>query len=226
MNYIKIDTEDVCNGNGLRVVTWLSGCNWHCYNCQNSQTWNENNGILFDELAKEKIFNELNKDYISGLTLTGGDPLHENNLNGVLDLVFEINHLYNETQDVVFEPQYIVSNESTDHNMLLKNSDKIPILSKQEKSKTIWLYTGYTWEEIMDYTTPFESVTDTPIDKISYNYNMFKRKQIIRQCDVLIDGRYVDSLRDVTLKWRGSSNQRVIDVQKSLQQNKIVLYCD
>ena len=86
MNYLQITHEDVCNGVGLRVVLWLSGCSHHCYNCQNPQTWNPDSGIQFDESAKQEIFTELSKDYISGITFSGGDPLHENNLDEVLFL--------------------------------------------------------------------------------------------------------------------------------------------
>ena len=53
-----------------------------------------------------------------------------------------------------------------------------------------------------------------------------KRKEIISLCNIVIDGEYIDEQRDITLKWRGSSNQRVIDVKQSLNQNKVVLYCD
>lgn len=90
MNYLQITHEDVCNGEGLRVVLWLSGCSHHCYNCQNPQTWNPDSGIPFDKSAKQEIFDELSKDYISGITFSGGDPLHENNLDEVLKLVQEI----------------------------------------------------------------------------------------------------------------------------------------
>ena len=51
------------NGDGLRVVLWLSGCSHHCYNCQNPQTWNPDSGIPFDESAKQEIFNELSEKY-------------------------------------------------------------------------------------------------------------------------------------------------------------------
>ncbi len=177
MNYIKIDTEDVCNGDGLRVVLWLSGCDHHCYNCQNPQTWDVNSGILFDESAKEELFRELNKDYISGLTLTGGDPLHEANLDGVLNLVNRIRLSCGNT-------------------------------------KTIWLYTGYTWEEI----------NNTTILDVSNLGKSYKKLKVVSLCDVLVDGRYIDSQRDITLKWRGSDNQRVIDINKSLQEGKIILW--
>jgi len=86
-------------------------------------------------------------------------------------------------------------------------------------TKTIWIYSGYTWKQIMNpiITDDFNPIRDEVIKK---------RKNIISKCDVLVDGRYVENQRDVTLKWRGSSNQSVIDVKKSLQQNKVILYCD
>lgn len=166
------------NGDGLRVVLWLSGCSHHCYNCQNPQTWNPNSGIPFDESAKQEIFNELSKDYISGITLSGGDPLYENNLSEVLSLVGKIRNLF--------------------------------------QNKTIWLYTGYLWENLININCPLDSEWE----------NRILRKSIIELCDVLIDGEYIDERRDITLKWRGSSNQRVIDVKQSLAQNKVVLYCN
>ena len=82
--------------------------------------------------------------------------------------------------------------------------------------KTIWLYTGYTYLELL---LPY--YTNKPMSEIEQ-----KRWDILSKIDILIDGRYIDSQRDVSLKWRGSSNQRVIDVKKSLQENKITLYCD
>lgn len=193
MNYIKIDTEDVCNGDGLRVVLWLSGCSHHCKGCQNSQTWDTKSGVPFDESAKEEIFKELNKDYISGITLSGGDPLNEANLDGVLGLVNQIRLLF--------------------------------------PNKSIWLYTGYEVIGIEDglFVLSPNVITDKvlePKEMANRITEDIKRSDIIKNCDVLIDGRYVEEKRDITLKWRGSSNQRVIDVQKSLQQNEIVLHCD
>lgn len=178
INYHNITHDDMNNGDGLRVVLWLSACSHHCYNCQNPQTWNPNGGILFDESAKQEIFNELSKDYVSGITFSGGDPLHENNLDEVLKLVQEIRTSFPE--------------------------------------KTIWLYTGYKFEKIM---------IPLMINKIP-TLEEDKRISIIRLIDILVDGEYVDEQRDITLKWRGSSNQRVIDTKQSLEQNKIVLYCN
>lgn len=90
--------------------------------------------------------------------------------------------------------------------------------------KTIWLYTGYELNQIMSIkvTQPFFSCQDLE-SKIQ---NVLKRQEIIKMCDVVVDGEYIDEQKDLTLRWRGSKNQRVIDVQKSLAQNKVVLYCD
>lgn len=181
MNYHNITYPDMNNGDGLRVVLWLSGCSHYCYNCQNPQTWDANSGIPFDESAKEELFRELDKDYISGLTLTGGDPLFEANLDGVLDLVNEIRHSF--------------------------------------PNKTIWLYTGFRWEELMKN---FNQYKYTPF---SYGADEWlTRYEIISQCTVMVDGKYIDSQKDITLHWRGSSNQHVIDIKQSLQKRKIILW--
>ena len=183
INYHNITHDDMNNGDGLRVVLWLSGCSHHCYNCQNPQTWNPDSGIPFDESAKQEIFNELSKDYISGITFSGGDPLHENNLDDVLKLVQEIR------------------------------------ISFPEKS--IWLYTGYNFDllnsKYNEYKyTPFAANAD----------EWLTRWEIISNVNVLVDGEYIDEQRDLTKKWAGSSNQRVIDVQQSLTHNKVLLYCN
>ena len=177
MNYHTITYPDQNNGDGLRVVLWLSGSSHHCYNCQNPQTWDVNSGIPFDESAKEELFRELDKDYISGLTLSGGDPLHEANLDGVLDLVNEIRLSF--------------------------------------PNKSIWLYSGYDYQEVM---------RQLPNLATKENYNMYKRQQIIKQCTVMVDGRYIDSQRNPSKKWAGSNNQHVIDIQQSLQKGEIVLW--
>lgn len=202
INYHNITYPDMNNGGGLRVVLWLSGCSHKCEGCQNPQTWDANSGILFDESAKEELFRELDKDYISGLTLSGGDPLFEGNLGDVLDLVTEVNKRYNTTR-------YIDENNQNNHNILNTNAYEIRLSSPH---KTIWIYSGYTWEEILDEEYNFLEMHDT------------LRKAIIAQCNVFVDGQYKESQRDITLPYRGSKNQRLIDVQQSLQEGKIVLW--
>lgn len=185
MNYHTITYPDQNNGDGLRVVLWLSGCSHHCYNCQNPQTWNPGSGILFDESAKQEIFNELSKDYISGITFSGGDPLHEQNLDEVLKLVQEIRISY--------------------------------------PDKTIWLYTGFEWNSLMSKICQ-STFPDKDSEHIIEIHK--KRQEIISLCNIVVDGEYIDEQKDLTLKWRGSSNQRVIDVKQSIKQGKVVLYCD
>lgn len=211
INYHNITYPDMNNGSGLRVVLWLSGCSHHCKGCQNPQTWDVNSGIPFDEEAKEELFRELDKDYISGLTLSGGDPLNEANLDSVLDIVSEFNKRYKLPQDIVY-------NKENNHNMLIGNANKTRL---SLTSKSIWLYTGYTWEDIWNES---KIIIDDYTLKTYEDYQ--KRQQIISKCDILIDGRFIESQRDVSLKWRGSSNQRVIDIKKSLTEGKAVLYCD
>lgn len=206
MNYLKIDKEDVCNGEGLRVVLWLSGCSHKCKGCQNPQTWDANSGIPFDESAKEELFRELDKDYISGLTLTGGDPLFEGNLDDVLDLVTEVNKRYN-------TPQNIDSNNTNNHNILNADDNKIRLSSPK---KSVWLYTGFTYEEIMKYEYGTSYINNVNCEAL--------RQAIFCQCDVVVDGKYIDSKRDLTLQYRGSDNQRLIDIQRSLQKGEIVLW--
>lgn len=160
MRYHNITKDDMLNGEGLRVVLWLSGCEHHCPHCQNPITWDENNGLLFDEAAKEEIFTQLEKDYISGLTLSGGDPLHPANREEAAAFAREVRERFPE--------------------------------------KTIWLYTGYTWEEMCNW-------------------------EIVNYIDVIVDGRFIEELKDNTLKWCGSSNQRIIDVPQTLALGNIVL---
>lgn len=177
MNYHKIEKFSTSNGTSIRVVLWCSGCSLHCRECQNPQTWDATSGILFDNQAKEEIFEQLSKPYIAGLTLSGGHPLEDYNVEEIYKLVKEV-------------------------------KEKFP-------KKTIWLYTGFIWEYI------FPAVT---LDELNI-YNTY-RQEIVRLCDVVVDGPYIDSQRDITLKWRGSKNQRVIDVQETLKNKRIVLFCD
>lgn len=168
MNYHNITKEDMNNGDGIRVVLWVAGCDHHCKGCQNRQTWDYNSGIEFDDEAKKELIEALSKPYIKGLTLSGGDPLC-----------------------------------AADNNFFFFLCD----LKRQFPNKDIWLYSGYTIEEIL-------------------KDNNVLKSNILLLCDVLVDGRYIEKKRDITLKWRGSSNQRVIDIQKTIAQKKIVLYCD
>lgn len=178
MNIAGIDYESVKDGDGVRTTIYVSGCSHNCYNCHNPQTHDVNYGVPFTEKLQNEIIENIKKrPFISGITWSGGDPLHENCLDDVL-----------------------------------KFTNKIRLLMPE---KTIWLYTGYFYEEI-----------DINIDWDNDDMPWQKRRDIIYRCDVLVDGRYIDSQRDISLRWRGSSNQRVIDLNKTLQQEEVVLYCE
>ena len=161
MRYHNITKDDMLNGDGLRVVLWVAGCSHCCRECQNPQTWDPNGGIPFDQAAREELFEQLGKTYISGVTFSGGDPLHKNNITEITRLAKEIR-------------------------------EKFP-------DKTIWLYTGSSWESI-------------------------QKEEIVRYLDVCVDGEFIVEQMDTSLKWKGSANQRVIDVKKTLAAGKVVLH--
>lgn len=97
-------------------------------------------------------------------------------------------------------------------NLIFKVKEKFP-------SKTIWLYTGYSFNDLKEMYQTLRFAFN-PSNEWLVRWN------IIKMCDVLVDGEYIDEQRDVTLKWRGSKNQRVINIPETLKQNKVILYCD
>lgn len=166
MNYHNITHDDMNNGDGLRCVLWVAGCNHHCKDCQNPITWNPDDGLFFGTDAQVEIYREMCKPYISGLTLSGGDPFYPGNRIAICGLCRWIKEAF--------------------------------------PDKTIWVYTGYTWEEI------------TAKDFFPY--------PLTRYIDVLVDGVFIPELKDNTYHWAGSTNQRVIDVQKSIKEGSVVSY--
>lgn len=161
MKYIKISKCDIANGPGVRTVLWVSGCNHHCKNCHNPDTWDYDAGQEFNEATHDYLFECLSKSYIQGITFSGGDPLYPENRQGVINLIKEI------------------------------RSD-LP-------SKDIWLYTGYTWEQV---------------------------KHLDLDVDVLVDGPFIEQEKDISLLFRGSKNQRLIDVKKTKEHDRIVIYTE
>mgnify|MGYP001775519810 CR=1 FL=1 len=179
MNYAQMRSMDISNGEGIGVSLFVQGCDFHCKNCFNSETWDFSKGQEWNEKTKNQFLKLVEKPFIQRVSILGGEPLHPKNVQNVLKIVDEIRVSY--------------------------------------PTKNIWLYTGYTWEQIM-----YPIVTDDL--NLERDCIIKARKELVSKCDVLIDGRYVDKLRDVSLHWRGSSNQRVINVQETLKQNKIILW--
>lgn len=216
MRYAQIRSMDISNGEGVGVSLFVQGCDKHCFNCFNSETWDFNGGKEWTEETKNKFMELIDRPYIRRISILGGEPLAEQNLDDILSLIKEIREKYPISQNP--------NSENIGKSRVLEdeNSNEIRI-SFPEKS--IWLYTGFQWNYIMNY----QPVETDDFDYIEESYNdrlMEKRKQIISLCNVVVDGEYIDEQKDLTLAYRGSKNQHVIDVKQSLAQNKMVLYCD
>lgn len=156
MNYHEIEKCSISNGTGFRTVLYVSGCSLHCKGCFNSETWDKNSGKLFDDDAKQELFESLNHPYVKGLTLTGGHPLEPYNLPDIVDLMKEI-------------------------------KTRFP-------DKDIWVYTGRTMNSLQ---IPTRNIEQTYLQRV------------LECADVIVDGPFIESKKDITLKFRGSSNQNI-----------------
>lgn len=208
MRYASIRSLDISNGEGVGVSLFVQGCDRHCFNCFNSETWDFNGGKEWTEETKNKFIELINRPYIRRISILGGEPLAKQNLDDVLSLIKEIREKYPISQNP--------NSENIGKSRVLEdeNSKEIRI---SFPTKTIWLYTGYSYSEIFRGQSLCLS---------QEGLNNFKRREIIKQCDVLVDGEYLDEQKDLTLKFKGSKNQNCIDVKQSLAQNKMILYCD
>lgn len=173
MKYAKIKKCDVANGPGVRVSLFVSGCNHHCKNCFNREAWDFNYGEDFTENEQNEIIEDLKPEYITGLTLLGGEPFERINQEGLVPLVKKVKQTY--------------------------------------PDKKIWCYTGFTFDK---------QILGEMIEK----ENRQTTKEMLDNIDYIVDGRFVEELKNPSLRFRGSSNQRIIDVKKSLAQNEVVLW--
>lgn len=169
MNYADIKKIDVANGEGVRVSVFVSGCNHHCKGCFNQCAWDFNYGKEFSEKEEQQIIDYMNHDYISGLSLLGGEPLEPRNQEGLLPLVKKV-------------------------------KEKFP-------NKDIWCYTGFDFEKDV-------------VEKMAKNNET--TRELLKYIDIIVDGKFEEDKKDLKLQFRGSSNQKIVDVKKSLQTGKIV----
>ncbi len=171
MFYSDIKTCDIANGPGVRVTIFVSGCTHHCKGCFNEVTWNFQYGREFTEDTIEEILQALAPDYITGLTLLGGEPLEYVNQKGLLPLVRAVKDQY---------PQ-----------------------------KDIWCYSGYLFDEqiVKDFCNRWEET-----------------RELLGYLDVLVDGKFIEEQKNISLQFKGSENQRIIRVQESLKSGQIVLW--
>ena len=169
MNYADIEKIDVANGEGVRVSVFVSGCNHHCKGCFNQCAWDFNYGKKFTEKEEQQIIDYMNHNYISGLSLLGGEPLEPKNQEGLLPLVKKV-------------------------------KEKFP-------DKNIWCYTGFDFEKDI-------------VEKMAKNNET--TKELLKYIDIIVDGKFEEDKKDLKLQFRGSSNQKIVDVKQSLQTGQIV----
>ncbi len=169
MNYALIRKNDIANGVGVRVSLFVSGCRHHCKGCFNPEQWRFDYGRPFTEETIEEILCALDHDYITGLSLLGGEPMEPENQEGLLRLVKAV-------------------------------KTRLP-------QKTIWCYSGFTFEKDLLPLRVGEPET---------------LRALLSHIDVLVDGKFVEDLKDPTLLFRGSANQNLIDVKASLAEGHMV----
>ncbi len=169
MKYATIKTHDVANGPGVRVSIYVSGCNHHCKGCFNPETWDFNYGKEFNQETIDTVLEAMNKDYIEGITVLGGEPLDPANQNEVATLIKQVKEKY--------------------------------------PAKSIWCFTGFDFER----------------DVMDKMYKQFDTtREIIDNLDVLVDGEFKQEKKNLSLRFRGSENQRIIDVPKTLETGEII----
>lgn len=161
MNYGKINYTDIANGLGVRVSLFVSGCRNKCEGCFNRESWDFNFGKKFTISTLTDLLLALDKPYISGLTILGGDPLEPENLPMVTSICRTIKTI--------------------------------------NDSKNIWIYTGYLYED-------------------------FQNLELFDYVDVVVDGKFIESEKDISLQFRGSKNQKIVDVKRSKMENEVKLW--
>lgn len=185
MKYASIRKIDISNGPGVRVSIFTQGCLHRCKGCFNEETWSLTGGKLWTKETNDHILELLDSPNISGLSILGGDPFM----------------MYN------VEPSMSLESDSL-YDLLKRAKDKYP-------EKSIWLWTGYVWEDFRPYRF---------FNKKRSTFFGLRVQEVLKYIDVIIDGKFDQSLYDPRLKYMGSSNQRVIDVKKSLKRKKLCLY--
>ena len=218
MYYGNMKYNDIANGIGVRTSLFVSGCRHHCKGCFQPQTWDFDYGKPFTKEEEEKIAASLREDYVAGLTVLGGEPMEAENQEALYPFLKRIRQ---EFQD-----------------------------------KSIWIYTGYLWEELTaeaPHAEGSESVEAQPAEgnesvkaqpeegsvqteaqpaegnpqKIFLEHRRYCRCKwtlpLLRLIDILVDGEFHEAEKDLSIRFRGSRNQRLIDVKESLARREVVL---
>ena len=169
MNYAGIKYCDIANGTGCRTVLFVSGCRNACKGCFQPQTWDFGYGEPFDEKVQEEVLKSLEPDYITGITVLGGEP---------------------------FEPE--------------NQKELVPFMRKvvaRYPNKNVWAFTGYIYDK--DLVAGGRRHTEDT-------------DELLSMIDVLVDGPFQEDKKDITLKFRGSSNQRILDLKETIRTGNII----
>ncbi len=172
MYYGELKKCDIADGEGVRVSLFVSGCRNHCRDCFQPETWDFCFGQPFTEETEREIYAELEKSYVNGLTLLGGDPLEPENQRALLPMLLHIHRAF--------------------------------------PGKNVWCFTGYVLEEPDRFTGAHPNCEVT--------------EEFLSYIHILVDGPFIAEEKDISLQFRGSRNQRVIDMNGSRQAGKIVLW--
>ena len=164
MRINRIKDNDIANGFGITMSLWTQGCPHHCKGCFNGETWSFTDGEEFTEEKLNYIIENIDKHNVKRvLSILGGEPLCDENVEGVLQVC------------KIFKEKY--------------------------PEKKIYIWTGYTWE----------------------NFNELQR-EVLKYIDVLVDGKFEEDKKNISLTLRGSTNQRIINVKETLKENKLILF--
>lgn len=164
MRYSSIRKMDVSNGQGIGVSLFVQGCHFHCKGCFNPETWDFNSGKEWTKEIEDKFLSLANHEYIQRVSILGGEPLCDENIETVSALINKIRDLF--------------------------------------PNKKIWIYSGYTWENLVT----------------------LRKHEFIKEADVLVDGSFQLDKQDIYnehIVFAGSTNQRVIDIKKSICNNEL-----
>ncbi len=173
MYYGAIKYNDIANGEGVRTTLFVSGCRNRCKNCFQQQTWAFDYGEPFTDAVMKNILESLDNDFVSGLTLLGGEPMEPENQTALLPLIREFKRRY--------------------------------------PKKTLWLFTGNLYEELTaGVGNHYKCIPET--------------EELLSYVDILVDGRFVEEKKQLGLRFRGSSNQRIIDMNKTRESGEIVIW--
>lgn len=170
MNYSAIKTFDIANGIGVRTVLFVSGCRNRCEGCFQPETWDFNFGTPFTKETESEIIRATKPDYVSGLTLLGGDPFEEENQEGLIGFMRRF--------------------------------------KREFPDKDVWAFTGYLLEDLLEGGAKHTAHTD----------------ELLSYINVLVDGPFILDKKNITLQFRGSENQRLIDMDAYRRTGEIVLW--